>query len=125
MSAQAEMEKLTDMLALKVRQRLGNKVGLRLVESGNLHREIPTAPQPGFLDPQTRDLIYARIRDLARMYWLGWLVRQETASVGGVIECLDDEALRSLREKMEHARECRVEGIGFDEAGLVRGDNND
>lgn len=87
---------------------------LRLVGRDDL-----TDKPPG-LDPQTRDVIYRRIRDLSRMYWLAWLVRQETATTGGVIECLEDEDLTALLEKMERARECRVEGVSFDDAGLVR-----
>lgn len=99
---------------------MGGKPALRLVGTGNLHREVPGAPKPQQMDPQTRDVIYSRIRDLARMYWLAWLVRQETEHVGGTMECLDDDELRGLRDKMERGRECRVEGISFDDAGLVR-----
>lgn len=118
MNAQEEMDRLTDMLALKVRHRLGIKAGLCLVGSERRRDEFP--PNIG-LDAQSRDIIYSRIRDLSKMYCLAWLVRQETECVGGMIECLEDDGLTSLLTKMERGRECRVEGIAFDDAGLVRG----
>lgn len=98
---------------------MGAKAKLHVVGRDNVQQELPSAPGPDQLDSVTRAGMIQRIRDLARMYWLAWLVRQETASVAGVVECLDDDALAALLKKMEQGRECRVEGIGFDEAGLV------
>lgn len=72
------------------------------------------------LDSVSRMVMTARIRDLGRMYSLGWLVRQETRHVSGQIECLPDDELIRLQWLLERARECCVEGVGFDEAGLVR-----
>ncbi|MEF3081898.1 hypothetical protein V3391_06685 [Luteimonas sp. SMYT11W] len=79
----------------------------------------PALPGPLVLDSISRDSITRRVRDLERMYRLTWLINQEAFHVPG-IECLEDEELSALLKMMEQARECVVEGISFDEAGLVR-----
>lgn len=120
MNLNEQIDQLADLVALRARAKLGRKVALHVVGQGNLQERLPAAPKQGSLDLVSRDVIYRRLRDLSRMYGLGWLITQETPRVGGTIECLSDDGLLSLLEMMERARECLVEGISFDEAGLVR-----
>ena len=86
----------------------------------------PPAPQLHLVQPVrsgidsiTREAMVSRIRDLARMYRLDWLVRQETFHVP-TIELLEDDELSALLSDMEAGRECVVDGISFDDRGLVR-----
>lgn len=66
----------------------------------------------------TRRYLLRRIRWLAEAYGLGWQIDQ--ATVGHPLDSLDDDGLRALLSDMEHGRRCCVEGVGFDDAGLVR-----
>ncbi|MDR6094926.1 hypothetical protein [Stenotrophomonas sp. SORGH_AS_0321] len=68
-----------------------------------------------------RDALMLRIQDLQAMYSLGWLVRQETMHVFGVVECLDDQALAELLAMLERGVEAIHDGVPFVEVGLVRG----
>lgn len=114
------LDRLAELLAQRAQRKMGKVSKLRLVGRGNLRSVVPSAPAPWVMDAVSRDGIYSRIRDLAKMYSLAWLVRQETLHAGGAVECLDEGALIALHEKMERARQCRVDGIGFDEVGLVK-----
>lgn len=68
-----------------------------------------------------RDVLYSRIRDLGNLYHLMWLVRQETMHVLGVMECLSDDELTALLAKVQRGVEARMDGVAFEEVGLVRG----
>jgi hypothetical protein len=119
MSDKEKLEALARVIATELRG-MPRRPKLRVLRRDDVAQMVSAKPAPVGMDAVTRDGIYARIRDLARMYWLAWLVRQETRHAGA-LESLSDDELSALLEKMEKARECRVEGIGFDEVpGLVR-----
>lgn len=114
MTDKTKLEALARMVAAEI-EGAPKRPRLRLVSRADLAEQVA----PG-IDPITRASMVSRIRDLSRMYYLQWLIRQEAPDVGNMIEALEDDRLVALLEKMERGRECRVEGIGFDDAGLVR-----
>jgi hypothetical protein len=121
MGKEEKLDQLAAAMARLAEKKLGKKARLRVVGVKNLRDEVPSAPEPGYLDGPTRDAYFSQIRDRARMYWLQWIVRQECHHHGRTLEELDDDQLIVLARKMEQAWQCRVEGIAFDEVpGLVR-----
>lgn len=85
-------------------------------------RLIDLPPRPvreDCMDPLMRESHYRRIRYLAGAYRLQWLVDQATFGVAN-IEDLTDEELIKLHHDMDRARECPVEDVSYEEAGLVR-----
>ena len=82
-------------------------------------RVVRAEPERQWLQPFERDMRYQLIRDIARLHGLQWLIRKETAHVDGIIEHLTDPALVGLHATMRRAQQCILEGIGFDDAGLL------
>ncbi|MBC8772340.1 hypothetical protein [Stenotrophomonas maltophilia] len=68
-----------------------------------------------------RDAMLRRIIDLQTLYQLGWLVRQETMHVYGVLECLSDEELDGLIATLLRAEQAVHDGVPFVEVGLIKG----
>lgn len=114
MDDKGRLEALARMIAREI-ERAPARPDLRLVKPVNAslgsHSQLSAAGRKVTCD---------RIRDLANLYRLDWLVRQETESCFGSLEQLHDADLIKLRATIERARECFIEGIAFDEVGLVR-----
>ena len=82
---------------------------------------VEDQPDDSGMNALQRDVFYGRIFDLSSQYNLGWLVRQDTMHVMGVMECLTDAQLAELLARLETAVECIHEGVPFVERGLVKG----
>ncbi len=102
----------------KLRQ-LVDEVGRRLTVVAKPAPQKEPEPSVLHFDEVTRNAVISRIRDLQRMFGLGWLVRQETFHVP-TIECLEDGELSALLSDMERARECITDGIDIEHTGLIR-----
>lgn len=80
---------------------------------------VVKTPKPTIYDAITRDCILKRIRFLRDHWTMHCLVEQATFNVAN-LDCLEDFELAQLLRDMEHARECRQQGIDWEEAGLIR-----
>lgn len=85
---------------------------------------VVTTAKPSIYDSITRDSVLQRIRYLSKAYCLQWLIEQATFNRANV-DCLEDHELGALLRDMERARECLVDGVSFDDAGLVRSTADD
>lgn len=100
---------------------LDARAGLGRSERPKLRLVVP--PTSKLLDPIFRDAHIKRIIHLRDAYRLRWLVDQATFNVAS-LSCLEDCDLIRLLNDMERARECIVDGISFEDAGLVRSVND-
>ncbi|WP_313243047.1 hypothetical protein [Stenotrophomonas sp.] len=103
------MEALAAIIAERVDKRKTSQPKLRVINT----------PRPTVIDSITRDSVLRRIRWLRDQYNLGCLIAQATFNLPG-IDCLEDADLMALHREMEYARECCVEGVSIEEAGLIR-----
>lgn len=115
---------MSDDLMRKLARRVAEKTGARTISRPRLLRSLDESGVTPGLTALQRDTIYGRLRDLGNLYWLNWLIRQETMHVCGVLECLTDDELTALLAKVERGVEARMDGVAFEEVGLVRGATN-
>ena len=110
--SEQEVQRLGQLLA----KDLGH-VKPQRVERPRLRLVTPPTP---VIDGVTRDWTKERIRFIRDRYRLHWLVTQELGSAP-TMELMEDDALLALGKKMEKALGCILDGINFEDAGLVRG----
>lgn len=113
---------ISDRDAQKLAEEIAASMGIKTKHKRRLV-VVPAAglPEEDGLTALQRDALYARIRDLAHLYRLDWLIRQECMHVNGIMECLPDQELQDLLGKMDRAVEAIMDGVAFAEVGLVRG----
>lgn len=80
---------------------------------------VITSPPRTLFDSITRECCLTRIRRLAKAFDLNWLVEQATFD-RACLDVLPDEEIIDLLSRMEKARECREEGVSFEDAGLLK-----
>jgi len=112
MSEKGKLEALAKMIAAQL-ESAPKKPKLRLID-------LPERkPRDVGMDAISREMHYRRIRYLAGAYRLQWLVDQACFACAN-IEDLGDAELIELHADMEKARECPIEDVSFEDAGLVR-----
>ncbi len=111
MAERAKIDELVRLITARVTAAPSSRPNIKLVstEVSPSHRMCSVS----------REAHVRRITDLKRFYRLQWLVDQATFNVG-TIDDLDDKGLVALLDDCERARECILEDVSFEDAGLVR-----
>lgn len=80
--------------------------------------ELPPKRPPG-LDSVTRESHIKMIGHLRRSYGLQVLIDQATFGIGS-LDRLGDDELVALHRDMESGRDCCIDGVSLEDAGLIR-----
>lgn len=111
-------KKLARDLVADIRQLLGSQPAA--AESpGRPRLIVPEHARPALVDP-TRPARERRIRFIVGRYGLWWLVEYYTEGERE-IEDLPEDQLRELGRDCEKALKAVLEGVSFEDIGLVRG----
>ena len=118
------IERMAQLVSLRAKRKLGTKATLRVVSSGNLHRELPGAPRPAAaraMDEITRESYCRLIRSYRRSWGAPMQLLIEQACVGlQGIEQLGDDDLKRLLRDMQRGLDCIRDDVSFEDAGLLR-----